>query len=260
MTAHAPLPKHPSAVEMYLADIRRYELLTAEEERLLADRSKAGDASARAELVVRNLRFVVKRAFRLVRINPGLEEALPDLIQEGSLGLMHAAEKFEPERGLRLLSYATFWIDQSIGRFIDSNSTIRVPLHMVGKIRAALRRGEEALAIPVAVSFDDASREGKVGWLDLFPATSEDIAEKLDRRAEVRTVREWLSELPERESDILLARYDTAPGKIVSGYSAPLRKRYGISRQRISQIAIAAEERIREIASRPPLEELVDVA
>ena len=120
----------------YLDEIGISPLLTAEEEKEYARRALAGDESARQRMIESNLRLVVKIARRYV--NRGLP--FLDLIEEGNLGLIHAVKKFDPERGFRFSTYATWWIRQTIERGIMNQSrTVRLPIHIVKDINSCLR-------------------------------------------------------------------------------------------------------------------------
>ena len=120
----------------YLDEIGVSPLLTADEEKDLARRAQAGEESARQRMIESNLRLVVKIARRY--INRGLP--LLDLIEEGNLGLIHAVGKFDPERGFRFSTYATWWIRQTIERGIMNQSrTVRLPIHVIKDINACLR-------------------------------------------------------------------------------------------------------------------------
>jgi len=124
------------ATRLYLNEIGYSPLLSAEEEVHYARLAQQGDAQARARMIESNLRLVVKIARRYV--NRGLP--LLDLIEEGNLGLIHAVEKFDPERGFRFSTYATWWIRQTIERAImNQTRTIRLPVHVVKEINACLR-------------------------------------------------------------------------------------------------------------------------
>ncbi len=123
-------------VKMYLKEIGRVDLLTAEEEVELAKRIEAGDESAKQELAQANLRLVVSIAKRYV----GRGMLFLDLIQEGNLGLMKAVEKFDYTKGFKFSTYATWWIRQAITRSIaDQARTIRIPVHMVETINKLVR-------------------------------------------------------------------------------------------------------------------------
>ena len=121
---------------MYLSEIGISPLLTADEEKSFARAAQAGDESARHRMIESNLRLVVKIARRY--INRGLP--LLDLIEEGNLGLIHAVEKFDPERGFRFSTYATWWIRQTIERAIMNQSgSVRLPIHIIKDINTCLR-------------------------------------------------------------------------------------------------------------------------
>jgi RNA polymerase nonessential primary-like sigma factor len=124
------------ATSLYLKEIGGSKLLTSAEEKMIARRIRKGDESARHRMIESNLRLVVKIARRY--INRGLP--LLDLIEEGNLGLIHAVKKFDPERGFRFSTYATWWIRQTIERGIMNQArTVRLPIHIVKDINSVLR-------------------------------------------------------------------------------------------------------------------------
>ncbi len=128
------------ATRMYLSEIGFSPLLTAQEEVYYARRAIQGEASARNRMVESNLRLVVKIARRYM--NRGL--SLLDLIEEGNLGLIHAVEKFDPERGFRFSTYATWWIRQTIERaLMNQTRTIRLPIHIIKEINGYLRTARQ---------------------------------------------------------------------------------------------------------------------
>ncbi|BCU05814.1 RNA polymerase sigma factor RpoS [Allochromatium tepidum] len=148
------------ATRIYLNEIGESRLLTAEEEIRFARLAQAGDNAARQRMIVCNLRLVVKIARRY--LNRGLP--LLDLIEEGNLGLIRAVEKFDPERGFRFSTYATWWIRQTIERAImNQTRTVRLPIHVVKEINIYLKASRQ-----LAQSLD-------------HDPTSEDIAQLLDR-------------------------------------------------------------------------------
>lgn len=151
------------ATQMYLSEIGFSPLLSAEEEVYFARKALRGDDAARKRMIESNLRLVVKIARRYN--NRGL--ALLDLIEEGNLGLIRAVEKFDPERGFRFSTYATWWIRQTIERAImNQTRTIRLPIHVVKELNVYLRAAREL-----------------AHKLDHEP-TAEDIAKSLERPVE----------------------------------------------------------------------------
>ncbi len=148
------------ATRLYLNEIGNSQLLTAEEEVYFARLAQKGDVAARQRMIESNLRLVVKIARRYM--NRGL--ALLDLIEEGNLGLIRAVEKFDPERGFRFSTYATWWIRQTIERAImNQTRTIRLPIHVVKEINVYLRAARK-----LAQSLD-------------HEPTAEEIADLLER-------------------------------------------------------------------------------
>ncbi|SHI27620.1 RNA polymerase sigma factor RpoS [Ferrimonas marina] len=157
------LQKNLDATQLYLSEIGFSPLLTAEEEVYYARRAQRGCDKSRNRMIESNLRLVVKIARRYN--NRGL--ALLDLIEEGNLGLIRAVEKFDPERGFRFSTYATWWIRQTIERAImNQTRTIRLPIHVVKELNVYLRTARE-----LAHSLD-------------HEPTAEEIAEKLDKPVE----------------------------------------------------------------------------
>lgn len=121
---------------LYLRDVRRTTLFTAEEEFETATRARAGDFAARQSMIEHNLRLVVSIAKGYL----GRGVPLSDLIEEGNLGLMHAIDKFEPERGFRFSTYATWWIRQAVERAVmNQGRVIRLPVHVVRELQQVLR-------------------------------------------------------------------------------------------------------------------------
>ena len=124
------------ALTLYLRDVRRTELFSPEEEFAIATRARAGDFVARQSMIEHNLRLVVSIAKRYL----GRGVPLSDLIEEGNLGLMHAIDKFEPDRGFRFSTYATWWIRQSVERAVmNQGRVIRLPVHVIRELQQVLR-------------------------------------------------------------------------------------------------------------------------
>lgn len=137
-------PETVDLIEQYYKEIRTAPLLTKEEEIHYTRRLRQGDEAARQQMIKSNLRLVVKIAKRYIK------SGIPilDLIEEGNLGLMRAVEKFDPDKGFRFSTYGAWWIQQTIERAIMNQSrTVRVPIHVVKKVNACLRKGRELTKI-----------------------------------------------------------------------------------------------------------------
>ena len=257
-------------LSLYLQEIARVRLLTAEEEQALARRVQAGDAQAERELVEANLRLVVHIARRY--LNRGL--SLLDLIEEGNVGLLHAARKFRADRGTRFSTYATWWIRQAVVRALANQARmIRLPVHvelLLGqsvKKRHALTQelgraptSEElatALGRPVSevehleslrhhpVSLDAPSREEGRGNLhdmveDPSGVPGEGLAGILRARADLAGV---LQDLPDTERTVVTLRFGLDNEEPMTLES--IGRRLGRTRERVRQIEAAALQRLR---------------
>ena len=184
------------SLRCYLRDIRKADLLTPEEEFATAVRARGGEFAARQAMIEHNLRLVVSIAKHYV----GRGLPMIDLIEEGNLGLMHATAKFEPERGFRFSTYATWWIRQSVERAIVTQSRlVRLPVHVVRELNLVLRT-RRALESEAA-HFDDGDRAVR----------AEDIAGALGRTAREVSELLKLAELP-TSLDAPLERGAAEPG------------------------------------------------
>ncbi len=214
--------KSLDATQLYLGEIGFSPLLTAEEEVLYARRALRGDEAARKRMIESNLRLVVKISRRYS--NRGL--ALLDLIEEGNLGLIRAVEKFDPERGFRFSTYATWWIRQTIERaLMNQTRTIRLPIHVVKELNIYLRTARELsqkldheptaeeIAAQLEIPVDDVSKmlrlnerissvdtpiggDGEKALLDIIPDANNSDPEVSTQDEDMRvSLIHWLEEL-----------------------------------------------------------------
>lgn len=268
-------------IRQYLTEIRRFPVLTAQRERELARLCAAGDADAIKAMVSCNLRLVVSVA----REYAGRGAAMPDLIQEGSIGLIVAAKKFDYTLGFQFSTYATKWIRQRIRLFLSEHSAqIRVPAYTAARMRrlrqesqrlrqeldreptideiacAAELTPEQARELltltPELCSLDaPAGEEGSM--LELLPAAEDsDVQEELIRR-ELKTVMdELLLELSERQRTILRLHFGMDDG--VCHSLEDIGRSLGISRERVRQIERQAMNKLQKIGSGLGLEDFLE--
>ncbi|MFA7388538.1 MAG: RNA polymerase sigma factor RpoS [Thiohalobacteraceae bacterium] len=263
---------HHDATRLYLNEIGFSPLLSAEEEVYFARLAQKGEESARQRMIESNLRLVVKIARRYM--NRGL--ALLDLIEEGNLGLIRAVEKFDPERGFRFSTYATWWIRQTIERAImNQTRTIRLPIHVVKEInvylRAARRLAQKLDHEPSAEEIADlldkpmsevermlglnervASVDSPIGYgsekslLDAIPdENNPDPSELLADDDVYSNLEFWLSQLNEKQRDVVERRFGLHGHKIST--LEEVGNEIGVTRERVRQIQMDALKRLREI-------------
>ena len=213
--------RESASLDKYLQEIGREDLITVEEEVELAQAIKKGDRKALEKLTKANLRFVVSVAKQYQ--NQGL--SLPDLINEGNLGLIKAAEKFDETRGFKFISYAVWWIRQSILQALAEQSRIvRLPLNQVGslnKIGKVLSRFEQ----------ENERRP-----------SAEELAEELDIPVDKITDRA-LATLTERESDIIKMFFGIGCQEVTL---EEIGDKFGLTRERVRQIKEKAIRRLRQ--------------
>ena len=261
--------------QLYLNEIGAKPLLTPDDEVATARLVRAGDFSARQKMIEHNLRLVVNIAKHY--LNRGIP--LLDLIEEGNLGLIHALEKFDPERGFRFSTYATWWVRQSIERGIMNQSrTIRLPVHVVKEINLVLRAirhlesaaNRETSVERIAALIDrpvaDVRRilqlNEHIASLDapLEIDPSHTIGEAIADEAAVNPetllqcgetyslLRDWLGQLTLRQRQVIERRYGLN-GADISTLDV-LAGELGLTRERVRQIQVEALDRLRKIVKR----------
>jgi RNA polymerase primary sigma factor len=268
----------PDLMRLFLDDLGRYPLLSADDQVALAQRIEQGDEDARAAMISANLRLVVHWARRY----QGRGIDLTDLVQEGTFGLMRAVEKFDWRRGFKFSTYATWWIRQAMARALaDKSRMIRMPVHIVERVQK-LNRAERLLwaelgreptlaeiateanmpldqakdvkAAPRAMSLDTPVGSDDDAVLADFVSGSGPLPDELVEetlRAEV--IASALRTLPKRHRDVIVLRYglDEANPRTLG----EIGKRLGITRERVRQIEVEAlgrlaqREEMRAVAS-----------
>ncbi len=260
-----------SAIKLYLREIGQVDLLTPQEEHELALRIQNGDVEAKEHMIKANLRLVVRIAHDYEDI--GLP--LLDLISEGNIGLIRAVERFDPEKGNKLSTYASWWIKQSIKRALAKQSkTIRLPTHLVEKI-SKLRRTEDSLRDHIARDPTDKELAEELGIppqdiarlrnidnrpasldspiLESETATLGDVvrdekakspSKQLEEKDDLNLLANLLRKLPEREAAILDYRFGLSDGK--ERTLEKVGERFNITRERVRQIQNDALAKLRK--------------
>jgi RNA polymerase nonessential primary-like sigma factor len=264
--------KNLDATQLYLGEIGFSPLLSAEEEVYFSRRALKGDEASRKRMIVSNLRLVVKIARRYN--NRGL--ALLDLVEEGNLGLIRAVEKFDPERGFRFSTYATWWIRQTIERAImNQTRTIRLPIHVVKELNVYLRAARELAqkldhepsAEEIAESLDKpvqdvrkmlrlneritsvytpiGSENDKV-LLDIIADNNgHEPEEELQDNDIKANIVHWLEDLSPKQREVLARRFG------LMGYEPSTLEdvgvEIGLTRERVRQIQVEALRRLRDM-------------
>lgn len=260
------------ATQIYLNEIGFSPLLSAEEEVYFSRKALKGCEASRKRMIESNLRLVVKISRRYV--NRGL--ALLDLIEEGNLGLIRAVEKFDPERGFRFSTYATWWIRQTIERAImNQTRTIRLPIHVVKELNVYLRAARELTqkldheptADEIATMLDKPVKdvEKMLGLNERVTSVDVPIGSSSDR-AVVDTIADlqesnpaalmqdsdlnasldhWLDDLSEKQREVLARRFGLRGHEVCT--LEEVGRAIGLTRERVRQIQVEALRRLREI-------------
>ncbi|SKA82961.1 RNA polymerase, sigma 38 subunit, RpoS [Thiothrix eikelboomii] len=260
------------AAQLYLREIEFSPLLTPEEEIHYGRLARSGDELGRKKMITCNLRLVVKIARRYL----GRGLSLPDLIEEGNLGLIHAVEKFDPERGFRFSTYATWWIRQNIERaLMNQTRTIRLPIHVNKELNAYMRKLREmtqqlgrepslpemaeALGRPIdslrkLLSFNEhvssldtpVGKDGDSPLVDFVPMEEErEPAAVLEDEDISHSVENWINQLDTKQKDVIVRRFG------LHGYERStleqVGEELGLTRERVRQIQMDALKRLRRI-------------
>ncbi len=257
------------ATDMYLGEIGRAELLSADEEKVLARRVQKGDMQARGMMIEANLRLVVKIARRY--LNRGLP--LLDLIEEGNLGLIRAVEKFDPKKGFRFSTYATWWIRQAVERgLMNQAKTIRLPIHIAKQLNSYLRAERELaqkldseptpedVAVLLGKPIADVRRlmemaenincteisvlEPERGSWDTIGSETEDDPWQMVQSDQLKQhIGKWLDQLPEKSYDVICRRFGLRGHDITT--LEEVGKAIGLTRERVRQIQVDALKSLR---------------
>lgn len=268
------------ATRIYLAEIGFSPLLSAEEEAEYGRRARAGDDAARCRMIESNLRLVVNIARRYQ--HRGLP--LLDLIEEGNLGLIHAVGKFDPDRGFRFSTYATWWIRQAIERGLMSQArTVRLPIHVIKEITAVLRAtGELAQKLERQPTLDEVAAHMQVplttvertmrqnAWMTSMdaPVGADDESPLVDTLADehcpdpeaelgdadLRAALDgWLDRLDDKRREVVEMRFGLRGRQVAT--LDEVGARIGVTRERVRQIQLDALAKLRQMLEEEGLDD-----
>ena len=281
-TTHSLADESADALSLYLRGVRRTELFTPEQEFECATRARAGDFAARQSMIEHNLRLVVSIAKGYM----GRGVPMADLVEEGNLGLMHAIDKFEPERGFRFSTYATWWIRQSVDRaLMYQGRAVRLPVNVVRELQHVLRArrmlendGELVARRPEGIRVEDiaallgrepshvadllsmaetprsldASLDRNDGDLSMGDGLVDDLTlgpEDVTLSHEIdQLLEEWISTLTPREREVLEGRFGLHDHDPETLDTLSLR--LGLTRERVRQVQNEALVKLKRYLSR----------
>src|SRR3990167_7279739 len=259
-------------IRLYLKDIKKLPLLTAEEEIYLANRIKKGDKAARSKMIQSNLRLVINISKRYSHLGV----SMLDLIEEGNIGLMKAVEKFNPKKGYRFSTYAAWWIRQYISRAIaNQGKTVRMPVYIIElmmrfkratehlssimkrkprlneiarSMRLPMKRARQLSKMATGISSLNApiGDEGSTEFLDLIE--DESLISAVDGLSNFlmqERINDLLEKMSKREKKILNLRFGLKDG--VPHTLRDTAKHFNITRERVRQIESAAMRKMREL-------------
>ena len=270
---------HGDVTRIYLSEIGRANLLTAEEEKSVSRAARGGCMASRERMIECNLRLVVKVARSY--INRGLP--LLDLIEEGNLGLIRAVEKFDPERGFRFSTYATWWIRQSVERsLMNQCRTVRLPIHVIRELTSYLRTmreleqelgrrpaieevatklGKPSKSVHTLFAFHEPTASTDNSLLNGNKSVIDSIADEQNHTPETEYAEQaagellgrWLDLLPKQQRIVVEHRFGLhGKGKRTLEEVGQL---LGVTRERVRQVQLAALTRLREISRREGVKE-----
>jgi RNA polymerase nonessential primary-like sigma factor len=278
LSANGSIQRSLDATQLYLNEIGFSPLLSPDEEVYFARLARKGEPSGRKRMIESNLRLVVKIARRY--LNRGL--TLLDLIEEGNLGLIRAVEKFDPERGFRFSTYATWWIRQTIERAImNQTRTIRLPIHVVKELNVYLRAARELtqkldheptpediaellekpvedvkkmLALNERVTSID-TPVGPSSEKSLLDTIADDHAndpsDELQEQDLKQSIDRWLDELSEKQREVVARRFGLRGHE--TSTLEDVGREIGLTRERVRQIQVESLRRLRDIMEKQGL-------
>lgn len=284
MARNAQFADHEDGIPSYLSRLTQAPLLTANQEEELTKLVQQGSEAARQRLIESNMRLVIN----IAKTYRNKSIPLEDLIQEGAIGLMQAAQRFDPSRGFRFSTYATHWIRQAIGRAIDNKSkAIRLPAHVsqwlrkierermrlvkemgvdptsdqlaaalgipAKKLIALIQSSQEMLSLDMSVGDSSGMTLGGL----LRDTCNKDPEEMVLSEEMLNELQRILSELNEREQRVMRLRFQLDDVAVDPAFQEEIAKEMKLSRERVRQIEVQAIKKLRALAQRRRLREML---